>query len=626
MVKLLRKIYGNMKIRWKIFASMVFIAIFASGTIGFFSYRNASNIANDRYMKVLAGTLAQVDINLSGQVKNVEAAASSIAWNDEIRKILSRKDKNVTLSEQLKDMEKMQSFIISSTRNQNIQLKLYTRNDAIYKNERVFFFSQDELADKKWYKELASSKFTILWDYTNLNNGTPAESRELSCIMPIKGINDFSESVGYVQAIIQENQLKSILESLRLTSDSAAFLIDSEKNIISCSGSTDKNRPMSDKLMEAAFSTDKYNFVEEDGQRCVLINRALGYSNWRIAYITPYKTITSSITDDLRFYIFWFIGIMAVALLMSVFISDSMTRRISSLAKNMRDFKGKEVEIKLPAKYNEEVDVFRLIETRYNKKIFLQPKKFLQMRYNDEITELQCNFKDMVYRINELIREVYLKDIEKKDAELKAFQAQINPHFLYNTLDTINWMALEKNEYEISSMIGLLSAFFRLSLKHGDNIIRIEDELEHVKVYLSIQQKRFEGSLESEISVEPDIFEYMTVKLILQPLVENAILHGIQKTEAQAGKIVIRGRKLGDRIVLSVEDNGAGADLDKVNGILAGANEGKQRSGYGIYNTNERIRLFFGEGYGLKYYRSCEGGTIAECCFPAKLYVLGQVE
>jgi two-component system sensor histidine kinase YesM len=184
---------------------------------------------------------------------------------------------------------------------------------------------------------------------------------------------------------------------------------------------------------------------------------------------------------------------------------------------------------------------------------------------------------------------------EKKGAELKALQSQINPHFLYNTLDMINWMAQRSETENIRETVYALSRYYKLILNKGEDIITIGDEIELCNAYISIQQKRFKGKINFEIDVEEGIMMYLIPKITLQPLIENAILHGIAEGKSGRGVIIVSGWEDGDNLILSVTDDGAG--MDSVEGI-----ETRHKgSGYGIRNIEMRLTLFYGVAQCIKY-------------------------
>jgi two-component system sensor histidine kinase YesM len=238
--------------------------------------------------------------------------------------------------------------------------------------------------------------------------------------------------------------------------------------------------------------------------------------------------------------------------------------------------------------------------------------------YNDEIGELGNSFNTMVKEISNLINLVQIEEKSKRIAEMNVLQAQIKPHFMYNTLDTIRWMAEEHNEKDIVEIIEAFTNLLRISLSKGKEIISVKEELNHVQSYLTIQKIRYEDKLDYEIEFDENIFNYNLIKLILQPLVENAIYHGIKEKRGN-GKIVITGKFEGDSLCFTIKDNGKGIEeevLDKINKMLVHSNEKGNEMGYGIFNVNERIRLTYGEKYGLVYKSVYGEGTIVELRHP----------
>ncbi|MBR1847994.1 MAG: sensor histidine kinase [Lachnospiraceae bacterium] len=204
-----------------------------------------------------------------------------------------------------------------------------------------------------------------------------------------------------------------------------------------------------------------------------------------------------------------------------------------------------------------------------------------------------------------------------RKAELDLLQAQINPHFLYNTLDAIVWSAEAGNQKQVVSMVGSLSDFFRTSLNRGKEIITIREELQHVRSYLEIQQIRYQDILSYEISVPEDIFEYRIPKITLQPLVENALYHGI-KNRRGGGKIIVSGENKEDCILLKVIDDGMGMTKERKAEVERGLREAtpEESSIYGLYNINERIRLTYGGSYGIYLESEFEKGTVVTVRLP----------
>ena len=237
--------------------------------------------------------------------------------------------------------------------------------------------------------------------------------------------------------------------------------------------------------------------------------------------------------------------------------------------------------------------------------------------YSGEVGELGDAFNSMTEQTNNLIGLVKKEQQDKREAELRILHEQIKPHFLYNTLDTIQWMAKDYNATDIIDIVHSLSRFFRISLSQGKEMITIAEEVEMVRNYLEIQKCRYEDLFEFEIQIVPEILNCRIIRLSLQPLVENALYHGIKESEKDTGLLLIRGQidpeKESD-ILLEVEDDGAGMSderLDELNGWLSSKDRGEDVTAYAILNVNDRIRIMYGDGYGLRLRKREGGGTIS---------------
>ena len=243
-----------------------------------------------------------------------------------------------------------------------------------------------------------------------------------------------------------------------------------------------------------------------------------------------------------------------------------------------------------------------------------------------EIDELSYNFNDKIIRIKELIENIKIEQKNKKNTELWLLQAQINPHFLYNTLDTVVWMAEAGDSKKVVDMITALSSFLRIGLNKGKKFIQIREEIRHIESYLKIQKFRYDDILEYSIEIENSLYDMRIIKLLLQPLVENALYHGI-KYKREGGSIRIRGYEKDNNIILEVIDNGVGMDENKLNKIKAVIeNTSLENSdiirtngdSFGLYNVAERIRLYYGNEYGLDIESRENVGTTVTIILPAE--------
>lgn len=226
----------------------------------------------------------------------------------------------------------------------------------------------------------------------------------------------------------------------------------------------------------------------------------------------------------------------------------------------------------------------------------------------DEIAVLTRSFNDMTQEIGDLVEDIKEQQENMRIAEIRLLQEQINPHFLYNTLDAIVWLAEEKRSEEVVKIVGLLSDFFRTSLSQGRDYITIQEEKKHIESYLAIQQFRYQDILDYEIQINEEVYDYMIPKLTLQPLVENALYHGI-KNKRGKGMIRITGEREGENIILKVTDNGKGMSREEIERLKKKMEEldgGNGQGGFGISNVNQRIKHYYGQEYGV-FFESEEG-------------------
>jgi two-component system sensor histidine kinase YesM len=244
----------------------------------------------------------------------------------------------------------------------------------------------------------------------------------------------------------------------------------------------------------------------------------------------------------------------------------------------------------------------------------------------DEITELGISFNIMIGQIRELLNAKISEQENLQKAELRALQAQINPHFLYNTLDTIVWMAESNKSDQVIDIVKALASFFRIALSKGKDWIPLRQEVEHVRSYLTIQKMRYRDILDYEIDVEEALLDSTILKLTLQPLVENALYHGI-KTKRDGGKIVVQARRLeDDKVLLRVCDDGVGFTpykLAQIQEVLAEDSGEITRGddGFGLENVHRRIQLYYGKQYGLSLQSHYRGGTQVSVMIPQRCEV-----
>ena len=276
------------------------------------------------------------------------------------------------------------------------------------------------------------------------------------------------------------------------------------------------------------------------------------------------------------------------------------------------------------------VVLFTVIIIRFFSKLFSNPAKelanamrefekdtnnfeFKTIEGTAEITSLTESFEHMVVQIKELVETVRQEEITLRKTELKALQAQINPHFLYNTLDAIAWLCEEERYKDAVEMVNSLAKLFRISISRGHELITIEKEMQHAKSYLKIQNFRYKNQFTYSFDVDEECLNYLCNKITLQPIIENAIYHGIDRM-VDEGKINIGIHQKGDTILFTVEDNGVGMTEEQCEEILH--KDASDRVGIGIKNVNDRIKIYFGEEYGLTIQSELDEGTRVTISMP----------
>ena len=308
-------------------------------------------------------------------------------------------------------------------------------------------------------------------------------------------------------------------------------------------------------------------------------------SPWRVVGVSYVdELVTSSLWEN-----FWLLALAAVAILLaalvsSIVISRALSRPLKGLSRAMRQFE-------------KNADTFT----------------YAPVGGAREVQELSESFSHMVVKIQHLMETVRREEINLRKTELKALQAQINPHFLYNTLDSIAWMCEQGRNDEAVQMVNALAQLFRISISRGHELIPIRSELRHAESYLKIQKHRYKNQFSYRFDVDESCLDFLCNKITLQPIIENAIYHGINGL-VDEGEIVITLRADGSDVVFTVADNGVGMEEEQIQAILR--KERSDHTGIGIKNVNDRLKIYFGEGYGITIDSEPDVGTTVTIRMP----------
>lgn len=340
--------------------------------------------------------------------------------------------------------------------------------------------------------------------------------------------------------------------------------------------------------MAAKYKNGVYDETFQGEHRKVVVN-TISYTGWKLVGVIPYSTFTH-VMINIRYFV---VMLMLLMVMMLVIINRVVSVRISRPILKLND-SVKEYEA------GEKPDIY--------------------IGGSLEIRHLGYSIQSSYEKIDTLMKEIVLEQNERRKSELDALQSQINPHFLYNTLESITWMVEGERNDEAVFMISQLAKLFRISLSKGRTVISVKDELQHAQSYMNIQKVRYKNSFSIIFDVDPSLYSYCTVKLILQPILENAINYGINSMD-DCGEIKVTGEKKDGNIILSVTDNGIGMSEEEASLVLTDSNRiHKHGSGVGLVNVNSRIQILFGKEYGLIVESEPDEGTTVSICIPAVPY------
>ncbi len=446
--------------------------------------------------------------------------------------------------------------------------------------------SSYDFREQGWYQKamLTPEKATLLPphipEYVIGANVSPV----ISYIKPIS-VTDGSPPVGVIVIDLKMDFLASICNSVARGDDGYSYIINSKGEYIYYPEDHFwENRSIyPDHAYTGYILAGKTSFIEKDGlgvENVVFSNQVPG-TDWYVVGVVPYAQLNAPATALRNTQIIMGVIVAAVvSVLLSLFTNSNIFRRLFRLKNHMAEIR------------HGNLDVAYAVGA------------------NDEIGELGNGFNRMTAQLRQLIADVETKEHQKRHAEFAALQAQINPHFLYNTLDSIVWMA-EANPAGASEMAYMLASFFRLSLSRGADIIPLSQELEHTQTYLHIQKIRYANYFDYEMRFTDDVASFPVPKLIVQPLVENAIYHGI-KPSGRRCTLFVHAFRYKDFVFIQVSDDGVGIPASEIDTILSGDRISQDSmSGVGVKNVDERLKLYYPEHSGL-YYRSNEGrGTLA---------------
>lgn len=506
----------------------------------------------------------QADAFISNYLSNLRFIADQIKSDRDIRRVLA--DENFGNKEDLGDnyrefLTLSAAFSSIEIAHPNYRIGMFLKDSILYSGNYHFFFPESDLfvhsepVEKNFYTMLKVKENNK--DYEYLSFITKYNVKKTNGEMKIYS----------VMSQVDIDKLRKVLESAKSVEGALMYLVDEKGTVL-----VHPNNRVSIELPKLQEYKAMSLVKLKDG--AFYYTQRVMENGWKIIGLIPKSEVKKQSSIVTTIYIAATVIMIAIVFTISFVFSKYYSGKIFALKKRVNDITEGNLSV-----INEEVD----------------------SSTKDEMDELYNNFEFMVSEVKRLMKEQYRLGKDVTRAEMRALQAQINPHFLYNTLDLINWGALDYGAESVAKIARDLGQFYRLSLNHGSAIISIAEELLHVECFIRIENVHYEGAIHLDTEIAEDIKNFACLNILLQPFVENAIVHGIaEHPDIKEVKIKITAKRLEDDIEFHIIDDGLGVDGEEIEKLLNERPVGGFR-GFGINNVNFRLKLCYGEDYGIHY-------------------------
>ncbi|MEH7096484.1 cache domain-containing sensor histidine kinase [Neobacillus vireti] len=560
-----------MSLSFKLYLSIMVLIIIPLIIVGFFLNRQFAQFALNKASENALQTLKQTENSFSTLVTDTNDISVRILSNESVQDF-----SNGNYSDKA-EYEKMYWNInewidnVVGSKNYFDSISLYSRNHVIFQRGM-----QVQDLDQKIMGRANRLQGRGYW-VTSQGN--------VSYYRAIMDMQNLGRMLGIERFDIREESLYQYYKKMNSYSGSQIFLLDSYGRVLS---STERNRMGEnldhiDYVRKTLHLKNGYFSTRIQGERNIVLFYTIEATNWTLIQSIPEHSFTSvKTTINTILYIVILLCIF-FGILFSFVQHKYMVKPLRNLQKEMEKLKTGNFDISLN------------IDSR------------------DEIGEVSNGFVKMAKQLNHTINEVYLTKIKQREAELKALESQINPHFLYNTLDSIHWLAIKHKNYDVSDQIEALADIFKHVLNKGETIVTIRQEVDFLENYMFIQKRKYGKRIQLFIDAGPEILNYKMPKLVMQPLVENAIVHGLEQV-IEGGMIEIKINRVDKGIQFIVSDNGIGVDEAKIHQMMASSDDAKHV--FALKNIDDRIKISYGQEYGLYFTSSYGVGTIVKVLIP----------
>lgn len=530
----------------------------------------------------IQGTLQQMKDNIVYKMDDIKRVSDLLYNDDTIASNLRHYEKGWVTYEATKKYLLPRFRNANETTTSRIWLSFYFHNamfseiynlwnnvDPLSTNTQVLeWYHIDRIMEKEWYKQFPEEDFGKTLQWKRIEDDE--KYGRISLLRRLVDINEVNMGeFGFLRISVYLSELFESVDFKKFGEGTTIFVLDENNRIITSSG-----------LPEPRTGEVWTDEIHEDS---MVIEQNLSGLGWNLIALVPSEMTDGDTAKVQRLTMLICLGCFVIFSIAGYFISRFFSRRVTKIVSVLDSFQ----------------------EGEFHKRILFKG--------NDEFTRISSALNEMGKNIGGLIREVYLTNLQKKEAELASLQAQINPHFLYNTLSSISRLAKFGEVDKLQRMVLDLAKFYRLSLNNGNNLISIYNEFEQVKAYIDIQKTKYEERMQVQYDIQMDIFYYETLKLILQPFVENILEH------AWCGdsiNIRIVGTIENEMIILHVIDDGIGFQKGTIDQLFE-SKENAVQVGYGIRNVDQRIKLHYGREYGVRIVSRPGIGSTVRIAFPA---------
>ena len=584
--------YKNCSMRVKLFASFFLLIFIPIIVLTVFAAYRSTAIIQEQSMEIARLYLQQTENEMESELYKIATVSSSVAQTAEVHEVLEKQNTGISFSEEYDDMNELYKTIESTRALQNLyQIRLFISDSFTHSRSNYITYPLSSVSDTDWYHQLVEQYQTQTLLPPSIFQPPLSEPQEvLSVVTLIRSRKNITRILGVVSVDVLKSDLIDILQRNNYAEQSAAYLVDENLNIVCGANST---FPVSEADLAAQLQQMRDTFGASSGVstagNAVYGLSAPIFDGWRIFTVASMGNLLSPVSDLRDQMILLTVIISIIAFCLSYLYARYSTRRIKTLAEQVR-----RVE-------NGDLSVSCIVDSE------------------DEIGELQNSFNFMVRRISLLVDERYNLGKNLKDMELRALQAQINPHFLYNTLDMIAWKAMASGNQETVDIVVKLARFYRLSLSNGSDFLPLSDEVEHVRLFVELTNLCRSRNVQLITEVAPNIADYPIMKLILQPIVENSLFHGLYELSDREGVIRLTAEQIGSYVQIQIADNGVGIEKSKLAELLAKKERpvvNTKRGGYGIGNILERLRIYYDDRFTFQIESAILTGTTVTIRIP----------